>query len=73
MLYNVMLRINKKALEIKKYLGVSLCNSVYRCCEYICSAFSAQQVVLEPDCGILGIVKVLASSTTRRVHNRAYS
>ena len=29
-------------------------------------------MVLELDCGIWGIVKVLASSTTRRAHNRAY-
>ena len=27
-----------------KYLGVSLCNFVHWCCEYICSAFGAQQI-----------------------------
>ena len=58
--------------EPRKYLGVSLCNFVHWCCEYICSAFSAQQVVSDPDCGIWGIVKVLALSITRRAHNRAY-
>ena len=37
-----------------KYLGVSLCNFVHRCSEYSCSAFSAQQLVSEFDCGIWG-------------------
>ena len=58
--------------EPRKYLGVSLCNFIHWCYEYISSVFGAQQVVSEPDCGIWGIVKVLASSTTRRAHNRAY-
>ena len=38
------LELIKKALEIKKkHVGVTLCNSVHWCCEYICSAFGPQQ------------------------------
>ena len=33
--------------EPRKYLGVSLCNSVHWCWEYTCFAFGAQQLVSE--------------------------
>ena len=32
--------VGELLFEPRKYLSVSLCNSVHWCCEYICSAFT---------------------------------
>ena len=36
--------VGELLFEPRKYLSVSLCNSVHWCCEYICSAFGPQHM-----------------------------